>query len=82
MYLLYFENSKGKRELISKFDNLEECTEYINVDVDKRSNGRFHVYYKIYNYNGKSKEDALEKGHEVRVDVGSHTEFYYIRKEQ
>ena len=82
MYLLYFGNSWGKRELVSKFDNLQECTEYIDVDVDKRSNGRFKIYYKIYNYNGESEEDALEKGREVRVDVGSHTEFYYIRKEQ
>ena len=81
MYTLYFGNRAGRRDFISKFNTLKECEEQIPIDVKERSKGRFNIYYTIYNFDGESVEDALENGKEVCIDVGSHTEFYYIRKE-
>ena len=82
MYALYFGNRMGRRDFISKFNTLKECEKHIPIDVKERSKGRFNIYYTICNFDGESPEDALENGKEIWIDVGSHTEFYYVKKEE
>lgn len=61
---------------LGEFDTIEQCNQKIKEDIDTRSKGRFIPPYYIYNYDGKTVEDS----NEITVDVGSHVEFYHIKK--
>lgn len=64
---LLFENSRGeKRELFS--GNKQDCFKYIKNFLDEHNFKSY--YYQI---------TKLENGE--RIDVGSHTEFFYILEE-
>ena len=64
--LLYFENNKGIRTLISNPPNVECMWKDINLFLEKRN---FKPYYTRINFGKK----------ELVIDVGSHTEFFIIK---
>ena len=63
---LYFENSKGKRRIISKPKTEEDAFEFIHAFCEERD---FRIYY-TRTWRDK---DGLKV-----FDVGSHTEFFLL----
>ena len=70
---LYFENSSGKRRVICDCETWEEVNKSINEFIDQCNAAKpagvapFKSYYtRVW------EEDGLTK-----IDVGSHTEFFY-----
>lgn len=70
MYKIFFENSQGIEREIGKSETEELGFNIISAFLKEHN-------YKSYYYNCHYMED---KG--LWVDVGSHTEFFYIRKEK
>ena len=64
---VYFENSQGKKREIGQVDNEEKAFWVIK---DFLSVHNFISYYTRY----------WEENGYLKVDVGSHTEFFYISK--
>lgn len=64
--ILYFENSKGIRRVISNPPNIRDMWKDINYFLDEHN---FKSYYSRINF-GKD---------EWVIDVGSHSEFFIIR---
>lgn len=64
---VYFENSQGKKREIGQVDNEEKA---FGVIKDFLSAHNFISYYTRY----------WEENSYLKVDVGSHTEFFYISK--
>lgn len=64
---VYFENSQGKKREIGQADNREKAFEIIENFLFEHN---FTSYYTRY-----WEEDGY-----LKVDVGSHTEFFYISK--
>lgn len=65
---LFFQNSQGVERLISKPETKEQAFNDIKSFLDEHN---YTMYYCIENIN---KEDSS-----IRFDVGSHTEFFYLR---
>lgn len=64
--VLYFENSKGQRRVISTPSDIKEMWKDINLFLDEHN---FKSYYSRINF---------EKD-ELVIDVGSHTEFFIVQ---
>lgn len=64
--LLYFENSKGYRTLISNPPNVKDMWKDIDLFLE---NHNYKYYYTRINFGEK----------EWIIDVGSHTEFFVVR---
>ncbi len=65
---VYFENSQGKKREIGQVDSREKAFEIIENFLFKHN---FTSYYTRY----------WEENGYLKVDVGSHTEFFYISKD-
>lgn len=76
MFKVYFERSNGEIVFVSNCQTLKQCNDKIAKDIATRSNGKFKPPYYIYNYEGKTVDDSDT----ITVDVGSHTEFYHIKR--
>ena len=63
---LYFENSRGERRIIAEPKTEEEAMKEINKFCDDRN-------FKIYYVRCWMTPDGLKK-----LDVGSHSEFFYL----
>jgi hypothetical protein len=63
--ILEFQNSKGQRREISKPHNIKEMWSDINKFLDEHN---FTSYYSRINF----------EENEWEIDVGSHTEFFYV----
>lgn len=63
-----FENSKGERREIGTSDTAQGCFQIIN---DFLTAHNFKSYYK--------RVSETENKGELWIDVGSHTEFFYIK---
>lgn len=62
---LFFQNNKGEERLIAEPSNREEVNKEINKFLDNHS---FKSYYtRVWEENGR-----------LKLDVGSHTEFFYL----
>ena len=62
---LIFRNSKGKERIIAKPLNIDECFKEINKFLKEHN---FKSYYtRMWEEDGR-----------LKLDVGSHTEFFYI----
>lgn len=68
MYNVLFENSKGQRKIIGTVENKEATFKVINDFLNEHN-------YKSYYSNCWKKDDKT-----TVVDVGSHTEFFYIQE--
>lgn len=64
---VYFENSYGKEREIGEGKTQEACMKIIHEFLDERE---YKSYY--------SRQWETEKG--LKIDVGSHSEFFYIRE--
>ncbi|MEI6296211.1 MAG: hypothetical protein WCO84_01015 [bacterium] len=64
---VYFENSQGREREIGEGLNEQECYKIIYKFLDEFN---YKSYY--------ARSWKTDKG--IKVDVGSHTEFFYIRK--
>jgi len=76
MLKLKFERSNGKFINIGTYNTLDECQDAIKKDIEIRSKNKFISPYMIFSYKG----DTLENSDFIRIDVGSHTEFYHIER--
>lgn len=65
---VYFENSHGEERLIGIGFTKDECYNIIDLFLDEHE---YKSYYKR----------SWETDRELCVDVGSHSEFFYIREE-
>ena len=65
---VYFENSQGKKREIGQVDSKEKAFEIIKDFLLEHD---FTSYYTRY----------WEKGDYLKIDVGSHTEFFYVSKD-
>lgn len=65
MYL-YFENSQGKRRLIAECESKEKCCKEISK------------FLKEHNFVSHYRRTWHPYPYITQVDVGSHTEFFYI----
>ncbi len=65
---VYFENSQGKKREIGQVDSKEKAFEIIK---DFLFEYNFTSYYTRY----------WEKDDYLKIDVGSHTEFFYVSKD-
>lgn len=62
---LFFQNNKGEERLIAEPSNRKEVNKEINKFLDNHS---FKSYYtRVWEENGR-----------LKLDVGSHTEFFYL----
>lgn len=62
---LYFENSYGEERLIAECETIQEAHEEISNFLDEHN---FKCYY----------TRSWNSGGRIKIDVGSHTEFFYI----
>lgn len=67
MYKVYFENKFMERRAIGECSNTSELWSVINKFLDDHN---FKSYYSRLNY----------LDNEVQIDVGSHSEFFYVDK--
>ena len=67
-YPIYFENSSGERRIIAEIETPEEVFKTINKFLDEH---KFKSYYCR----------ITDGDTEYCLDVGSHTEFFYVSKE-
>lgn len=65
---VYFENSQGKKREIGQVDSKEKAFEIIENFLFEHN---FTSYYTRY----------WEENGYLKIDVGSHTEFFYISKD-
>ncbi len=64
-----FQNSQGKERIIAEVESKEQAFEQIYKFLDEHN---FRSYYmRECNENGR-----------IKIDVGSHTEFFYLEEEK
>ena len=67
-YVLFFENTSGNKRIVGKYNSQDECYKAIIQFCEER---HFKVYYT---------RRWMVDNRTMKVDVGSHTEFFYIEE--